>query len=123
MSRGAEERGTEVEERRVTRRRQGAPDMQAGEPATVAQSGAGGPGNRSELSPLSPWVSSVEITHNMKYSCVGGEGSFLLITHSLPCFFHTLCLVFSAPWGELKCESSFAKKQKQELERLSAERC
>lgn len=68
--------GAEVEERRVmnrgnknNERRMGAraPDRQAGGPASQAQSGAGGPGSRSELSTLSAWVSSAEITHNMNH--------------------------------------------------------
>lgn len=68
--RRAEDEGAEVEEeeeeeeRRV---REGAPDRQAGGAAGEAQSGAGGPGSRSEPAPLSSWLSSVEITHNMNY--------------------------------------------------------
>lgn len=65
--------GVEVEERKVMNRevskRRGAraPDRQAGGPESQAQSGAGGPGRGSELSTLSAWVSSIEITQDMNH--------------------------------------------------------
>lgn len=75
--RGAERRikvgGVEVEERKVMNRevsrRRGAraPDSQPGGPASQAQSGAGEPGRGSELSTLSAWVTSIEITHDMNH--------------------------------------------------------
>lgn len=60
---GNEQRDDENNERMGAR----APDRQAGGPANQAQGGAGGPGKGSELSSLSAWVSSTEITHDMNH--------------------------------------------------------